>query len=295
MKTIGLLLMVFAIALAAAIAGHLANKKQSGMFPPGNDNPVTGRRQGKGTAGPQASQNGSAAPLKNGESGTMPQAGYSFGGGSMVNLAGCLVRRSGQWVLDQQETKREYRLSGETADLQPNEGRWVELGGNPKEEMPQGDKQNVAAVFVVQKLSRRSWMRAEPSPNGSRGGRIGKQGDAVPITTTDSLNQPTSGTVTSTGRQQAPGEHAGPADQQTPPVKQRSMIQGAPPNFQGAGETPFSAERASQAVRNAHAAAKAATGESSGQQSQTQSGQNQSQKNQKTTAPQSDGANSNQP
>jgi hypothetical protein len=278
MKTLGLLSMVFAIAIAAAIAGHVAHKKQSGMFPASNA--VTGPRQGERAAGPQASQNGSA-PFKNGETGTMPEAGTPFGGGSMVSLAGCLVRRSGQWVLDQQETNREYRLSGELANLQPNEGRWVELGGNPKEEMPQGDRQTFPADFVVQKLQQ---VGPGCQPNLPRTvavpGESGNKGAAVPITTTDSLNQPTSGTVTSTGRQQAPGAHAGPADQQTPPVKQRSMIQGAPPNSQGAGETPFSAERASQAVHRAHAAANAATGESSGQQSQTQSGQTQTQNNQ---------------
>ena len=78
MKTFGLLLGVFAITMAAVIAGHYANKKQSGMFPPGNDNPATRSRQAQVATWRQAAQNG-LAPLQRGQTTTLPQARASFG------------------------------------------------------------------------------------------------------------------------------------------------------------------------------------------------------------------------
>jgi hypothetical protein len=264
MKTIGLLFMVFGLTMAGIFAGKFAQSKQSGMFPPGDNNPETRSAQKSAqVTWPESAQN---APIsaQAGDTGTMPDVSAEYPSANEVVLAGCLLNQAGSLVL-QRNNEHPYQLAGDLSSLQPSVGKWVQVAGHAQEQMPQAEFANSGSIptqFVVQQLQQTGPVCNPILPTTvAVSGEAGNEGYAAPISTTKSLRQPTSGTLTETGELQAPGKHIGKAEQQTLPVQQQpSVLQGVPPDQGRVGDSPFSAEQASKAVHTAEAAARAASG-----------------------------------
>src|SRR5690242_15827303 len=129
----------------------------------------------------------------------MPQVGMEFPSGNQVVLEGCLLKQSGSLMV-QRHNRHAYRLAGNIPDLQANLGRWVQVAGYEKEATPQSENAgsgNLQTVFVVQQLEQTGPGCQPQLPiTIAVPGEAGGLGYKAPATTTKSLRQATSGSIT---------------------------------------------------------------------------------------------------